>query len=137
MRAWILISTLLISVSAFAEDVSGRWHTIDDNTGKVRSMVELSITDGILSGRIIELFEPDEPNPVCDLCEGELKNQPVIGLQIINDMSIDGDEWGGGTIIDPENGKSYRCKIWREGDTLLVRGYIGFFFRTQEWQLAE
>ncbi|NVK11155.1 MAG: DUF2147 domain-containing protein [Gammaproteobacteria bacterium] len=136
MKTWLALAVLFIASPALAADVTGRWNTIDDTTGEVRSTVELTISDGVLQGRIIELINPEEENPICDLCDGELKDQPVIGLQIIDGLTLDGDEWSDGTIVDPENGKSYRCKIWREGEKLLVRGYIGFFFRTQEWRLA-
>ncbi len=136
MKTWLALAVLFIASPAFAADVTGRWNTIDDTTGEVRSTVELTISDGVLQGRIIELINPEEDNPICDLCDGDLKDQPVIGLQIIDGLTLDGDEWSDGTIVDPENGKSYRCKIWREGEKLLVRGYIGFFFRTQEWRLA-
>lgn len=136
MKTWLALAVLFIASPAFAADVTGRWNTIDDTTGEVRSTVELTISNGVLQGRIIELINPEEENPICDLCDGDLKDQPVIGLQIIDGLTLDGDEWSDGTIVDPENGKSYRCKIWREGEKLLVRGYIGFFFRTQEWRLA-
>lgn len=48
-------------------------------------------------------------------------------------MERDGDQWSGGEIPDPNNGKIYRCKIWVGDGNLKVRGYIAFFFRTQTW----
>ena len=59
-------------------------------------------------------------------------------MQIIKNLEQDGDEFEDGTILDPKNGKIYDCKIWLEDDnTLNVRGYISFFFRTQEWIRVE
>ncbi|HEX8697910.1 MAG TPA: DUF2147 domain-containing protein, partial [Myxococcaceae bacterium] len=86
--------------------------------------------------------EPNEPqNPVCDKCEGALKNQPIIGMVILRDLKKDDDEWTGGTILDPGNGKTYKCKIAVEagGKKLKVRGYIGMSLlgRTQHWVRAE
>ncbi|MCB0773090.1 MAG: DUF2147 domain-containing protein, partial [Flavobacteriales bacterium] len=65
------------------------------------------------------------------------KGKPVLGLEIIRGMVRDGEEWNDGTILDPDNGKVYDCKLWVEGDKLKVRGYIAFFFRTQTWLPAD
>jgi len=63
--------------------------------------------------------------------------KPIVGMVIINDMEKDEDEWGNGTILDPENGKIYRCKLWVEDGKLMVRGYIAFLYRTQTWLPAD
>ena len=63
--------------------------------------------------------------------------KPIVGLEIIRDMKKDGDEYAGGDILDPENGKVYRCKIWVENGKLMVRGYIAFLYRTQTWLPAD
>ncbi|WP_245574509.1 DUF2147 domain-containing protein [Hugenholtzia roseola] len=55
----------------------------------------------------------------------------------VKELRHDGKEYSGGKILDPEDGKSYTCKIWREGKNLMVRGYVAFFFRTQKWLPAE
>jgi uncharacterized protein (DUF2147 family) len=54
-------------------------------------------------------------------------------MEIIDGLTRDGDEWNSGTILDPEDGKEYRCKIWLEDGELKVRGYLYFFYRTQSW----
>ncbi|RMA81119.1 DUF2147 domain-containing protein [Umboniibacter marinipuniceus] len=127
----------LVSVAQADNAPVGLWNTIDDTSGEAKSTVELYMEGDRLYGRIIELINPDEPNPVCEQCTGEKLNQPVIGLTIIEGLSFDGDYWSDGEILDPENGKSYDCRIWREGNKLMVRGYIGFFYRTQSWILSE
>ena len=117
----------------------GKWKTIDDRTGKVRSVVAIWEEKGKLYGKIEKLIDPDPNlrNPQCIYCDGDLKDKPVIGLRILWDLRKNGDQWSGGRVLDPENGKSYRCiiAIQDSGKTLKVRGYIGFslFGRTQYW----
>lgn len=120
-------------------DVTGSWKTIDDETGKAKSIVKLYKKDGKLYGKITKLFRAadEEQNPLCDECEGTLHNKPILGMQIINGLELDDDEWEGDDgILDPKNGKLYDCKIWvdeDDSDVLNVRGYIGFIYRTQTW----
>lgn len=126
----------LVSRSAWAgpdpRAVVGRWKTVDDNSGKIRSVVQLQERGGTLVGHIRALME--DPEATCDKCEGSRKNQPIVGMQVIWGLRLDDDEWSGGRALDPENGKAYRCKIWLETrDELRIRGYIGPFFRTQTW----
>jgi uncharacterized protein (DUF2147 family) len=137
--------TLLLATSAMAQAPSavGRWTTIDDETKKPKSVITIWEENGKLFGKIEKLFlEPnEEQNPVCDKCEGKLKNQPIIGMTILRDLKKDDDEWTGGTVLDPANGKTYKCKIAVEdgGKKLKVRGYVGLSLlgRTQHWVRAE
>ena len=55
-------------------------------------------------------------------------------MEIIKDMKKGTDEYSQGSILDPQDGKIYRCKLWTEGDDLKVRGYWGPFYRTQTWK---
>jgi uncharacterized protein (DUF2147 family) len=70
---------------------------------------------------------------LCDKCPGDRKNKRIVGLEIIRGMKADGDTWAEGTILDPETGNVYDCKMWLENGKLMVRGYVAFFFRTQVW----
>lgn len=140
----IFVTTLLLFIAtvSFAQTCSGKWTTIDDKTKKKKAIVHLYKVDHKLYGKIIYLYprEGREPNPVCDLCEDDRKNKPLVGLQIVRALEWDGEEWEDGTILDPENGKVYTVKIWLEKDKpnkLYVRGYIGPFFRTQNWIRVE
>jgi uncharacterized protein (DUF2147 family) len=122
---------------AMSQSILGKWKTIDDETGKPKSIVEIYERDGKVYGKVIKLFrEPsEEQDPVCKECDTDdpRYNKKVIGMEILADMVKDGDEYEDGEILDPNNGKVYSCKIWLEGKDLKLRGYIGPFFRTQTW----
>jgi uncharacterized protein (DUF2147 family) len=117
----------------------GLWKTVDDVTGKVKSVVAIWEESGKLYGRVQKLVNPDpaNPNPQCQDCAGEQKGKPVIGLRILWDLKKDGDGWSGGTILDPESGKTYKCLVSLEegGTKLKVRGFMGISLlgRTQYW----
>ena len=137
-----IIAFLLFAsaTSPTATSVIGEWKTIDDETGKAKSIVKLyKGTDGKLYGKILKLFKkPDEDqNPMCTECTGSKKGKPVIGMIIVEGLEYDDGEWEGDDgILDPKNGKVYDCKIWvdeDDSDILNVRGYIGFIYRTQTW----
>ena len=131
--------TLISAHTAATENPVGLWRTIDDKSGKEKSLVRVTESNGQLQLTVEKLFrEPgEEPNPLCDKCPGEKKNKPVIGMQIGSGLKKDGDVWSGGEILDPQNGKTYRCKVWLEdkGKKLNVRGFIGVSVlgRTQTW----
>ena len=118
----------------------GRWRTVDDVTGKTKSVVVIREENGRLYGEIERLVDPDPQypkDPRCVRCPGEMRDKPVIGLRILWDLRKDGDQWSGGRVLDPDNGKTYRCHVAVEegGEKLKVRGFIGFslFGRTQTW----
>ena len=143
MRKHLVLLTVLTSLAGVASAQSsspvGLWKTIDDETGKPKALVRISENNGELSGRIERLFRaPDQDqNPVCDKCEDARKNQPLIGMVILDGMKRDGDEYTGGSILDPASGKIYRSKmeVVEDGRKLNVRGYIGIpaLGRTQTW----
>ena len=139
-----LLTLVFAAVALFSQaqtaSLTGRWKTVDDETGRVKSVVEITERDGKYFGQIVELFRlPEEdPNPVCTECDDDRKDQPALGMEIVRDMEQDGSdsEWEDGTICDPKNGKVYDCEMWIEEEdpnTLFVRGYILFLFRTQQW----
>jgi uncharacterized protein (DUF2147 family) len=140
-----LAATFALSASAWADDSSpvGLWKNIDDHSGKVRSLIRITETNGELQGRIEKLFlEPSEdPNPKCTKCQDARKDQPIIGMMFMSGLKKDDDEYTGGQILDPDNGKVYRSKmeLIEGGKKLKVRGYIGapLFGRSQVWLRAE
>lgn len=138
IRVLVSFISVLLFTSAFSQSVTGKWKTVDDETGKEKSIVEIFEKDGKLYGKIVKLYreEGEDPDPICDLCEDDRKDKKVVGMEIIRGMEKDGSEWDDGTICDPKNGKVYDCKLWvdeSDENKLNVRGYIAFFFRTQYW----
>ncbi|MBL4586090.1 MAG: DUF2147 domain-containing protein [Flavobacteriales bacterium] len=133
----LLLIFFLFVFQGFAQRTSpmGKWKTIDDNTGKTKSIVEIVEKNGKLFGNILELFDPEKPDPVCEECDEDDSRymKPIVGMEIIQNMEKDDEEWEDGHILDPENGKVYRCKLWVEEGQLKVRGYIAFLYRTQTW----
>lgn len=117
----------------------GTWQTVDDHTGLPKALVQIAQqADGTLSGRVIKGLGPnDDPTRRCTACTDERKDQLMLGMTIIDGVKQDGANWDDGHILDPENGKIYRCKMHLEDDgkTLIVRGYIGFSLlgRSQTW----
>lgn len=126
---------LLVGMNAQSQ-VVGKWKTIDDNTGEPRSIVEIYKKGDKIYGKISRILDEAERKKLCKECEGNDYNKPIEGMVIIKGLEKDGSEYEDGTILDPENGKVYRCKIWIDEDdpnVLNVRGYIAFLFRTQKW----
>ncbi|SDJ97546.1 DUF2147 domain-containing protein [Microbulbifer yueqingensis] len=129
-------AALLFAVGASAADITGKWRTIDDETGQPKSIVEIYERNGKYYGRVVDLLmKPDDT--ICEKCPGARQGQPIVGMNIITDMVKKGDVYEGGQILDPAKGKVYDAKMWREGNTLKVRGYLGFFYRTQSWQRVQ
>lgn len=136
-----LAAVLLFSATAAqaaAPSPVGLWKTIDDETHEARAIVAISEENGVISGRIVRLFRKpgEDPAPLCEKCSGARERKPVIGMTILWNLRRDGAVWDGGEILDPEEGKTYRCKLAIDGDKLEVRGYIGISLlgRTQVWQ---
>ena len=118
----------------------GVWQTIDDHTGQPKALVQISqLPDGTLSGKVLTgLGAEHDPLRRCTACTDARKDQLVQGMVILSGLKRDGDNWDGGEILDPENGKLYKCKLHVEnqGQDLVVRGYIGFSLigRSQTWR---
>lgn len=147
MRLYVLalLAFLLIPASALAQQATpiGKWRTIDDVTGKPKSIVQIYLaTDGSVQAKVLQVLNSDKgPNPLCDACTGKNHNQPVVGMVIAWGLRRDGDRWEGGRIMDPNNGKVYSARMTpaKDGQTLEVRGYLGFSLlgRNQTWHRVE
>ncbi|MES2355489.1 MAG: DUF2147 domain-containing protein [Pseudomonadota bacterium] len=126
---------------AIAQEASpiGAWKTIDDKTGKTKSVVQITEENGELQGKVEKVFSPpaESENPICNKCEGERKDKPVVGMVIMWGLKKDGQEYTGGHIVDPAEGKTYKCKLKLsdDGKQLELRGFIGISLlgRTQTW----
>jgi len=136
-----ILLVLLISFNGHSQSIFGKWKTIDDETGKEKSIVEIyQSKNGKAYAKILELLEKDKQDKLCTNCKGKNKNRPIKGLEIINGLIKDDDEWNSAKILDPKTGKEYKCIISLEEPTKLkVRGYIGFALigRTQYWHKVE
>jgi len=132
----IAISSFLIITCSAQHSAVGVWKTVDDNQKDTTSLIEIYDVDGKLHGKIIEILG-EQTIFYCKKCKGDKKDKPVLGLEVIWDMRQDKEnEWKGGRIMDPENGKEYKCKMKLAEDNVLeVRGYVGFSLlgRTQKW----
>jgi uncharacterized protein (DUF2147 family) len=134
----LIIAALFFTTIFYSQNqtVVGKWKTIDDETGKAKSIVEIYEKSGKIYGKVIEILDVAHKNNVCQDCAGEDKNKPILGLVIIKGLKKDGDEYTNGKILDPKNGKMYKCLITLDSkDKLKIRGFIGFslFGRTQYW----
>ncbi len=137
-----LIFTLFMAFTVYAQaPIVGKWKTLDDETNEPSSIVEIFEKDGKYYGKIVKLFlkESENQNPTCDKCsdKDDRKDQPTLGMEIVRDMKKGSSKYEDGTILDPENGKVYKGKLWVEDGQLKLRGYIAFFFRTATWLPAE
>ena len=136
MKLILSIVVFFIFQVSFSQTIFGKWKTVDDETGMENGIVEIYEKAGKVYGRIFEILEKEKKHFKCEMCEGEDKNKPVLGLVIIKGLKKKGDFYEGGKVTDPKNGKSYHCKMNLEGkDKLIVRGYIGIslFGRSQTW----
>ncbi|MBS7320682.1 MAG: DUF2147 domain-containing protein [Myroides sp.] len=130
-----LVLTVLTVFTIQAQTITGKWKTIDDETGEAKSIVEITEKNGKYYGKILEILT-DKKDAKCDKCPGADKGKPIKGLTIIKGLKKDGSSYTGGTITDPGSGKEYKCAIKLNGTNKLdVRGYVGIqaLGRTQTW----
>jgi uncharacterized protein (DUF2147 family) len=138
----VLATWSLFTHAAPFDSPVGLWKTFDDQTGAPSALIRITETSGEFKGMIEKLLRlGEDENSVCEKCEGPRHNQLLLGMAILTGMRRQGDEYGGGEILDPDNGKVYRCKITLEdgGTKMQVRGFIGvsLFGRTQTWVRIE
>lgn len=125
---------------AQAPTPAGLWKTFSDRTGQPDGLVRIVESNGEFEGTVHQVFSPPapSPNPLCEECVGELRNKPLVGMKILRGLRRDAEEYSGGDILDPDDGKVYRCtmRLVDGGLRLEVRGFIGItlFGRTQVWE---
>jgi uncharacterized protein (DUF2147 family) len=135
----LFISIIFLGFNIHAtSQIVGKWISIDDNSGNPRSVIDISERDGKFFGKVVKIYPKpgEDTDPICDKCSEDDPrfNQKIIGMEILEGLVKEDKEFTDGHILDPENGKVYRCKLWAESKILKVRGYWGPFFRTQTWQ---
>lgn len=124
-----------MSAACFAQDVVGKWK-LDDGT----AIVEIYKSGDAYNGKIVWLQEPtnEDGTPVLDdnNPDKSLRSRKLMGLNMLSGLKPSGDEFSGGKIYDPGNGKTYNCSMKVEGDVLKVRGSLdkkGLLGRTMDW----
>ncbi len=139
MKKFLLTFVMVAVAGVFsvsAQSVTGKWKTIDDETGEAKSIVEIYENNGKMYGKVVEILNPAKKDAKCNNCKGADKDKPIKGLVILKGLKKDGNEYSGGDILDPNKGKLYSCTIKLDGnDKLNVRGYMGISLlgRTQVW----
>ncbi len=144
LAAGLALATLA-GLPAHADDSSpvGLWKNIDDTTGKPKALIRITENNGVLQGKLEKLFRSadQDQNPKCEKCEGANKDVPMLGLTFMWGLKKDGEQYTGGEILDPDNGKVYKSKLQlaEGGKKLQVRGYLGMpmFGRSQTWLRQE
>lgn len=135
--------SLLANVAMAQASPLGLWKTFDDDGKTEKSLIRVTEVGGVLQGKIEKIFDPTRQNAKCDKCEGERKDQPILGMVIFSGAKQDEDDksiWIGTEIVKPDEGKVYkkiRVQLAEGGKVLKVRGYIGFLFQTREWVRVE
>jgi len=139
VRTAVFLTSVFFTTSIFAatnSDPRGLWNTFDDD-GNLLSTVKVKLEDDKLYGNIVAVHVDGEKNPICDQCKGDLHGKPLIGMQVLNGLSLKRNIWQNGTVFDPETGDDYRAKVWLEDGKLAVRGHVGFIYDTLYWEKAD
>jgi uncharacterized protein (DUF2147 family) len=136
---WLVLFQLIstaVSSQVRADDIVGVWLT----GGKEPAKIQIFGSYDKYYGKIIWLKNPMEngkPRVDANNPDKAKRHYQIVGLVILNGFQFDGkDEWDGGKISDPENGKTYKCYMsLKDKNTLKVRGYIGVSLlgRTETW----
>ncbi len=128
------------SISLTAQTIFGTWNSFDEETNEIESVIEVYEKDGKAYAKIVKITDPERQEATCFKCKGSRKDQKILGMDILTGLKKKKDEWSGGKILDPKNGKEYKCYIkLLDDNTLKLRGYIGFSLlgRTAIWKRAD
>jgi uncharacterized protein (DUF2147 family) len=140
MKTTTVTVIFLAALDAVAQSAApaGLWQTVNER-GEREALVRIVEVAGELRGNVVEVYSPPAPSgqPLCEACSGALRNQPIVGMEILRGLRWDGERYSGGEILDPDEGRAYRCtlRLLQGGERLEVRGYVGIslFGRSQVW----
>lgn len=135
-----LLVALIITYSGYSQSIFGKWNSFNEDTNEIESVIEVYKKDNKAYAKIVEITDPERKDATCIKCKGKRKNQKILGMDILTGLKKDDDEWSGGKILDPKNGKEYKCYIkLKDPNTLKLRGYIGISLigRTAIWKRAK
>lgn len=137
MRKWVLLILFLTIKLASAQTVFGKWKTYDIfNKKKEESIVEIYKVADKLYIKILEILPEEHRNDLCTKCSGKQKDQPILGMVILEGAQLEKGVWQGAKILNAKNGNYYGCHIsLAENDLLKVRGFVGYplFGKTVYW----
>ena len=111
------------------------YQILDDDTGEFRSEVEFYRSGNELRARIKSL-RPGYEDAICDDCPGRFNGTKLIGMDLIWGLEWDGRRWSGGSILDVDHAKIYRCRLNSfSDDEVEIRAYLGrpLFGETLNW----
>lgn len=122
----------------------GYWVTNDDKSLKPSSIIQVwqDPSNKMYYGKIYKIYPINghKVTDLCKACKGELKNHPMLGLQIIRHMVYNDGMYRNGFVLDPRDGKEYKATMRLDdgGMKLKLRGYIGLplFGKTAIWNRA-
>lgn len=137
MKPVVLILTgLILSLCALAQDITGKWITVDDQSGINKSVVFLYENNGRLYGKVVAILDKSKgEDPLCVKCKGKLKDKPILGMTVVNGLEKTKIGWAAkNAFLEPESGWVVDGKLWLDGDELKVRAYVGVLYRTQIWK---
>ncbi len=137
MRILILLSALWFAPNLntdSANDIVGTW-LVEAQNAKVKIY---KAKNNKYYGKIVWLKEPLHPTtkqPVVDANnpDEELQDQEILGMLTVKDLVYKRGKWEGGTIYQPQSGRTYKCKAWLEDGKLNMRGYWGMLYGTSVW----
>lgn len=135
----LIITSLFATVALTDVPIEGYWKSIDDETNEATAYWKIEIKNDQLLGYIVN-YPNAKVDDVCVACTGDLSEffeKPVKGTPWLSLSRLKGNEWQDGYIIDSGKGEKYKAKVWLKDKQLMMRGYVGFFYRTQVWQRAE
>ena len=136
----VLIFSIFVTISSFSQTIFGNWNSYDEETNKIESVIEVYEKDSKAFAKIVSISDSNRSAATCVECSGKRKNAQILGMNILTGLKKDGNEWSGGKILDPKNGKEYKCYLQLlDNNTIKLRGYIGIsmFGRTAIWKRAK
>ena len=139
-KFFFTILFLTVSLTISSQTIFGTWNSFDEETNEIESVIEVYEKDGNAFAKIVKITDPERQEATCFKCKGKRKDQKILGMDILTGLKKKKDEWSGGKILDPKNGKEYKCYIkLLDDNTLKLRGYIGFSLlgRTAIWKRSD
>ncbi len=113
----------------------GRWTTLDDESGRPMTVVEVyQAQNGTLAARIVENIAAPA---TCSRCSGNNRNKPIIGMNVLWNLRRNDGVWGDGNGLKPSTGDTFRVRsieLIEAGRKLRVTGCKGPFCRSAIWE---